>query len=194
MKFYLSMALALILGTLTTDAQHIHINYGVKGGLNFYNIHNDKNSQYDTKVGFHLGVLGHIHLNKQIAIQPEIVYSAEGAKYTSGGVETKINLGYINIPVMLQYMFENGFRLEAGPQIGFLVSSKSETGGVSSDTNGNTRSVDFSLGMGAGYIWSSGFGIDARYNLGLSNLNESSIVKSTNRGFQLGVFYQLGHK
>jgi hypothetical protein len=46
-----------------------------------------------------------------------------------------------------------------------------------------------------GYVHTaSGFGVDARYNLGLSNINESDAVKSTNRGVQVGVFYLFKHK
>ena len=93
-----------------------HVNLGVKGGMNLYNIHNDDNTNYDQITGYYFGLLGHIHLNSQWAIQPELVYSAQGAK-------NGYNLDYINVPVMLQYMFDNGFRLQAGPQLGFLVSS-----------------------------------------------------------------------
>ena len=57
------------------------------------------------------------------------------------------------------------------------------------------NSVDFALGGGIGYVNPpTGFGVDARYNLGLSNINKNGSVKSTNRGFQLGVFYLFNHK
>jgi hypothetical protein len=41
---------------------------------------------------------------------------------------------------------------------------------------------------------STGFGLDARYNHGLSNINKIDAVKSFNRGVQLGVFYIFGHQ
>lgn len=193
MKFYLSVALATTLFAGTANAQHVNI--GIKAGLNVYNINNNNNAEYDSKVGFHAGLIGHIHLAKQLALQPEIVYSAEGAKYTTAGVETKLNLGYINVPFMFQYMFDNGFRLQAGPQVGFLVSAKSKTGNTETDFKDNLKSVDFALGAGVGYVHPpSGFGVDARYNLGLSDINDNSSVKSTNRGFQLGVFYLFKHQ
>lgn len=193
MKVYLSVAVAAMLMTSTVNAQHVNI--GIKGGLNLYNINNDNNAEFDTKAGFHLGLLGHIHMSKQFALQPELVYSAQGAKLTSDGVETRVKLDYINVPVMFQYMFDNGFRLQAGPQLGFLINAKSETNNISIDIKDNLNTIDFALGAGVGYINPvSGFGVDARYNLGLSNINNNSTVKSTNRGFQLGVFYQFKHK
>jgi len=193
MKIYVSLAMALLLLTVNAGAQHVNV--GIKGGLNLYNIKNDNGAKYETKAGFNLGLIGHIHLDKQLALQPELVYSAQGAKYTTAGVETKLNLGYINIPVLFQYMFDNGFRIQAGPQVGFLVTAKSETGDVKTDVKDNLKAVDLGLGMGISYVNpATGFGIDGRYNLGLSNINENSSVKSTNRGFQLGVFYLFKHR
>ena len=193
MKFYLSVALAATMMTASVSAQKV--NLGVKGGLNVFNIHNDNGVEYDTKTGFNAGLLAHIHLAPQLALQPEVVYSAQGAKYTIANTESKLKLGYINVPVMFQYMFDNGFRLQAGPQVGFLINAESETNGASTDVKNNLKTVDFGLGAGIGYVHvPSGFGVDARYNLGLSNINENDAIKSTNRGVQVGVFYLFKHK
>lgn len=193
MKFYATTLLIAVLVTGAANAQHVNV--GIKGGLNLYNINNDNNSEYDTKIGAHGGLIGHIHFTRQFALQPEIMYSAQGAKYTVAGVETKIKLGYINIPVMFQYMFNNGFRLQAGPQLGFLVNAKSENNITKTDIKDNMNTVDFAVALGIGYIHTpSGFGLDARYNLGLSNINKNGSVKSANRGFQLGVFYLFKHR
>jgi hypothetical protein len=194
MKIYLTLAFAGILMTGAATAQHVNI--GLKAGANFYNVNNDPGPEYDGKTGFHAGLLGHIHLAPQLALQPEIVYSSQGAKYRNGsGVEEKYDLDYINVPVLLQYMFDNGFRLQAGPQVGFLLSAKTEAAGVEIDFKDETKTVDFGIGAGAGYVHvPSGFGVDVRYNLGLSNINEDDVVKSYNRGFQVGVFYLFKHK
>jgi hypothetical protein len=193
MKFIATMATAAILFTNAANAQNVNI--GIKGGLNVYNINNDNGAKYDDKVGFNVGLLGHIHLTKQLALQPELVYSTQGAKSTTAGIETKLNLGYINVPILLQYMFDNGFRLQAGPQIGFLTSAKAKTGSTEFDFKSSLKSVDVAIGAGLGYVHpASGLGLDARYNIGLSNINENSSVKSYNRGLQLGVFYLFNHK
>lgn len=193
MKFYFTVVLATILMTGSTFAQHANI--GFKVGLNSYNINRNSGSSYDSKLGLNIGMFGHIHLDKQLAFQPEIVYSSQGAKYTFLGTETTINLDYINVPLLFQYMFDNGFRLEVGPQIGFLASAKSKTNNSTTDIKSDIKAIDFSLGLGVGYVdTKSGFGVDARYNLGLSNINENSSTKATNAGFQFGIFYLLGHK
>ncbi len=194
MKFLIGLMTAILI-TGIASAQHGnsptgHINIGIKGGVNVYNVHNDNNIKYDPRIGFNFGLLGHIHLNNQFAIQPELVYSAQGAIQTVNNGTNKLNLDYINVPVLLQYMFDNGLRLQAGPQVGFLVSAKSNSIDVKNDMN----PIDLALSFGASYVFpETGWGIDARYNLGLSNINKNGTVNSTNRGFQLGIFYILGH-
>lgn len=193
---FLFVLMTAILMTGAVSAQNInapkgHVNIGIKGGLNVFNIHQDDNTSFDPRIGFNVGVLGHIHVAKQWALQPELQFSAQGAKSADGDVETKLN--YLNVPVLLQYMWDNGFRLQAGPQAGFLLSAKSEVNNTSTDIKDDLKPIDLGVSFGAGYIHpATGFGIDARYNLGLSDISESA-VKSTNRGFQVGVFYIFGH-
>jgi hypothetical protein len=199
MKFYVSMAVVAICFFSTVNAQqiskHKFVNIGLKGGLNIYNIINDNNVSNNSKAGVHAGLIGHIHFSRQIALQPEIVYSIQGAKYDVAGVTTKVNLGYINVPLMVQYMFDNGFRLQAGPQIGFLVNAKAKTNNTSTDIKSSFKKVDLALGAGIGYVEpSSGLGIDFSYNLGLTDISENTSFKSTNRGFQVGLFYLFQHK
>ncbi len=92
-------------------------------------------------------------------------------------------------------MFDNGFRLQAGPQIGFLASAKSKTNNTTTDIKSDIKGIDLGLAIGIGYINpKSGFGVDARYNLGLSNINVNTSSTSKNVGYQFGIFYLLGHK
>jgi hypothetical protein len=175
--------IVLTMITFNINAQHSSsprgfINLGIKGGVNMYNY---DNFGYDQLSGFHFGLLGHIHLNNPWAIQPELLYSNQGAKI---GDSNNI-LDYINIPVLLQYMYDNGFRLQAGPQLGILLRA---------DNRDAMNPIDFGLSIGASYVLpATGFGVDARYNHGITNINKNDAVVATNRGFQIGVFYIFGH-
>ncbi len=192
MKYFLISVFAFLLTAGSLSAQHN--NFGIKGGLNLYNIFNDDNNGFDQKAGFHLGIISHIHLGGQFALQPELVFSTQGAQYKANNVTTKLNLNYVNIPVLGQYMFDNGFRLQAGPQFGFLVGAKSETGSSSADVKSDFKGFDLSFGIGASYVHPpSGFGVDARYNFGLTPINKSG-SDSFNRGLQVGVFYLFNHR
>ncbi len=193
MKLHLIGAIAtmMIMGTATAQ----HNNFGIKGGLNVYSIYNDNNAATNSKVGFHLGLISHIHLANQFALQPELIFSTQGAQFTNDGTTTKLNLNYVNVPLLFQYMYDNGFRLQAGPQLGFLVNAKSETNATSTDVKNNYKGFELAFGIGASYIHPpTGFGVDARYNFGLNNINDSGSVNSYNRGLQVGVFYLFKHK
>ncbi len=172
----------------TANAQKAH--FGVKGGLNVSSLHFEDNTSYDSKIGLHAGLLAHIHASKVWAIQPEVFYSSEGAKTRVGNSDVKINLNYINVPVLLQYMFDNGVRLEGGPQIGFLVNAKTKTSNATVDNN-NFKSTAFSIPLGVGYLTTDGLGFDARYVFGLSNINENKNPTIQSNVFQFGIFYQF---
>lgn len=177
MKLLLTGFLFAIAITSTLQAQHVNI--GVKGGLNAYTING---GNFDPKLGVHVGLLGHIHLTEKFGLQPEINYSVQGAKF--GNSDNKLNLEYINVPILLQYMFNNGFRLQAGPQVGFLASANTIVGNTTTKVNDAFKGIDLGLGIGASYVHPpSGFGVDARYNLGMTNLSENSSLNYKNRGF-----------
>ena len=172
----------------TVKAQDVHL--GVKGGVNVSQLHFGGNVSSESKVGLNLGVLAHIHTSsKTWAIQPELFYSMEGAKNVNHSGVT-YNLNYFNVPVLLQYMFDNGFRLEGGPQIGFLLSANTKGGGVTVDNKG-FKSTAFSIPLGIGYLTSSGWGLDARYVFGLSDISDTRSGGTIQSNvFQLGLFYQ----
>ena len=186
----ISMFLCALSLTATIFAQQASI--GLKAGLNVSNL---KNSGYDmgSKLGFNGGLLAHIHLAPSLALQPEVVYSSQGAKYTVSGSEHQLSLNYINIPVQLQYMFSNGFRLQTGPQVGFLAGVKDKIGNSETGyfTSQDFKTVDFSWSAGLSYLSGSGLGVDGRYNFGISDINNTGGNEIKNNVFQLGLFYML---
>lgn len=166
--------------------------FGIKAGPNFSNILVKGGNSTDYLTGLHAGVLAHIHLSKTWALQPEVLYSGQGGQETAGSLTNKTRLNYLNIPVLLQYMFDNGFRLEAGPQVGFLVSAKNKSNGLESDVKGSFKSPDLSFPIGLGYLSNSGLGIDGRWVPGISDIQKSGNSRK-NSVFQLGLFYQFDH-
>src|ERR1700712_1581911 len=125
--------LTSFLFTLIASAQHSSqkATIGIKGGINLYNIDLPDNggAAFHNKIGFNAGLLAHIHLIPRLALQPEIVYSVQGTKGDGTVAKFNNNLNYLNVPVLLQFMFDNGFRLQAGPQVGFLLNAKQKIGG-----------------------------------------------------------------
>ena len=188
MKMIFLAFVALCL-TSATFAQR-HVEYGLKGGVNLANLKDDANANTDARTGWHIGGLAHIHLTRQFALQPELVYSSQGAEYPGNGYKLKLN--YLNIPILGQYMFGQGFRFQTGPQFGILTSSESKSGDTETDIDDGLNTFDFSWSFGTGYLSSTGLGVDLRYNHGVSNIAETS-PDLKNRVWQIGVFYQFKH-
>ncbi len=183
-------AFAFCIASFSAFSQSVH--WGLKGGVNISDIEADGPAILSSRVGFHGGGLAHIHMSDRFAIQPELLYSNQGADIDIS--DEKYKLGYINVPVMFQYMFKNGFRLQTGPQVGFLVKATRDDGNTETDIKDNLETVDFAWSAGLGYITKSRLGIDARYNFGITDIAESPGVKYQNRVFQIGLFYQFKHR
>lgn len=186
---------ALSMGVVLAQAQNgsAHTEFGVKAGVNIANVSVENSTNPDARASLYVGGLAHVHLSREFAIQPEVLYSSQGYKYTFNGVDYKIPINYITIPILAQYMFGEGFRIETGPQPGIMVSARSKSGGNSSDVKSTFKTFDLSWAFGLGYLTHSGFGIDARYNLGLTDINNSGGGSIKNRVFAAGVFYQFRH-
>ena len=88
---------------------------------------------------------------------------------------------------MGKYYLTKGFSLEAGPQIGFLLSAKNDK----TDVKDSFNTVDFGVNFGLGYKLDNGLNFGARYNLGLSDINNIDNSSNKNRigVFQLSVGY-----
>lgn len=193
MKHFLYTSIAFLLLMGVVQAQHVNI--GIKGGLSSYTVIGDNGNGYNPKLGYVAGLLGHIHINNSFAIQPEVVFSIQGTAYKIAGVDNRLQINYINIPLNFQYMFDNGFRLQAGPQLGILVSSNLESNNLNTDLKDNYNSTDIGLTAGISYVKpSTGFGIDFRYNHGITNINSTNVTNSYNRGLQLTLFYLFRHR
>ena len=190
MKKLFCIVATVLLSVLFVGAQQTH--FGLKAGVNIASVAIDGGDDYDSKAGLHIGGLAHIHITNHFALQPELVYSMQGGKDEDPDVKLKLN--YINVPLLAQYMTNDGFRLQTGPQLGFLVTAKSKVGDVEVDRDDDLSSLDFSWAFGVGYLFPSGFGLDARYNLGISNISDDESFEAKNRVFQFGVFYQFMHR
>jgi len=202
MKKVLLSAVA-VMAFMSVSAQETR--FGVKAGANLATFTGDVDDA-KSKVGFHVGGFAEIKLTDKFAIQPEILFSTQGAKSEESALgskaEYKSNLSYLNIPVMAKYYVAEKFSIEAGPQIGFLLSAKEKYefsgNGVSEsgeeDAKDFYKSIDFGVNFGAGYDFTENLSVGLRYNLGLSNIaetEEGSDAKVKNSVFSLSVGYKF---
>lgn len=185
-KIILLLSLAFI--SLESFSQ-IRADIGLKGGLNFAGLNSVNSSSlqttYSNRTGYHFGAYFMIKITK-FAIQPEILFSRQGQSYKIPSVSGDLtsNFDYINIPIMLKFYLVGGLNLQAGPQFGFLSSASGDVintvNGVATNTTSGAsltnfvKSSDVSLAVGAGWDLPFGLNITARYNIGLSDINQKT--------------------
>ena len=195
MKKLLLIGAIALSGASMVNAQKI----GAKAGVNIATIGGDVKDT-KSKVGFHVGLYAEWAIAEKFSIQPEVLYSAQGAEGKEDGVDLKMNLDYINIPVMFKYKATDKLSIEAGPQVGFLINSKfkaeSIEGDASMDAKDAFKKIDFSIGLGAGYDITEKFNVGVRYMAGVSNILESKFwgtddYKAHNNVFSLSVGYRF---
>lgn len=156
--------------------------FGVKGGFVSANYGSDANDG-DARSGFYLGGLVDFAISEKFHIQPELLYTMEG------NGEDEFDLNFVRIPVMGKFYVADAFSIQAGPQFGFVAG-----GGEAKDF---LKSFDFGLGLGVGYELETGLFFDARYNLGLSDLNDFPVgsgledAKITQNSFNVGLGYRF---
>ncbi len=182
MKKLLLVTAITILGLAHVNAQDVE--FGIKGGLNFATITGDNTSKNQTVTAFNFGAMAEIKISDKFSLQPELLYSGQGYD-TDIDTEGIIALNYLNIPVIAKYYVTKKLNLEAGPQIGFLLSTK----GGTKDYKDLFKTTDFGVNMGIGYKLDSGLNFGARYVLGLSNINDAGGTTNKNGVFQLSVGY-----
>lgn len=163
-----------------SNAQDSKLSFGMKAGVNFSSVSGVKGTDgKDAKgrTGFYVGGLAEYKISDKFSIQPEVLYSMEGAD--------KNSLDYIRIPVMAKYEVVENLSILAGPSFAFRIAAENAL------VEKSTKSSDFGLGFGAAYAFGNIF-VDARYNLGLSDIKDvpgGDAYKNNN--IQLGIGYKF---
>ena len=123
------------------------------------------------KVGLVAGAEFGYNLSEQFGLTAGLLYSMQGTKIKN--VDKGNNMDYLNIPVLANYYIIPGLAIKAGIQPGFLMSAKHD--GV--DIKDFYKGFDLSVPLGLSYEISD-FVIDARYNLGVSNIMDKDLSKA----------------
>lgn len=181
MKKFLCAVLFLIAGTV--PAQQFEL--GAKAGLNFANLTGDDVERLEGRTGFHLGLVAEHRVSERFSVQPEVLYSAQGA--TASGDRT-FKLDYVSIPLMGKIYILEGFSIEAGPQVAINVISKGEFGGEMEEIE-DIEIFEFGAGLGAGYQLPMNLFLQVRYVWGINPAWEFRGLK--NKIFQLSGGYKF---
>lgn len=187
-----SIVLALVMAAATSAiAQDQPAAVGVKGGVNFADLQFDTDAgdgNFDRRAGFVGGLFVIWPANRRVALQTEALFSQKGAKVDQDGIDGKIKLDYLDVPVLLRVssnpLVQTSFHAFAGPSFGIRVRAraKGDFEGETSDEDisDDIERLDMGLVVGAG-IDIGHLTIDGRYSWGLSDVFKDDEVKVKNR-------------
>nr|MBN2277654.1 PorT family protein [candidate division Zixibacteria bacterium] len=187
---------------------------GIKLGIGFAGINTDYDELdefLDSRVGFTGGAFMTYSLNRQFAVQPEILYVSKGAEKDLFFVSAEWSIDYLELPVLLKYdLVPDGKvnpNLFIGPAFALLLSSELRASSYSVDVTDVMKSMDVGLVFGGGIEYKR-ITFDVRYTLGLMGtvdaadewnelteaepgdyyyLESDPSVKNTNLSFMIGV-------
>ncbi len=167
--FFAALAVMLSFGM----AHALLPSFGIKGGVNLSNIYGTDADLLnpDMKLGGIGGAFVTLDL-VALKIQPELLYSQKGYKWSYYGASVTEHADYLEIPLLLKFSFGKIIvpSIYLGPSIGVLVSAKETYQSQSYDAKDLYNSNDFGLVFGAEVKTPAKVSVEARYNLGLSKV------------------------
>jgi hypothetical protein len=189
--------LAFLCIPLTSHAQGkpfvaptLKTSFGVKAGANLATIANQQENisfSPGMKADFHLGITANFHFGYRdegapvgtgwFGIQPELLYSRQGFAVDGEAV----SFDYLTVPVMAKLYVTEGFNIEAGPYLAYLLSlspSSTVIEGVQISLDALKGGMDMGVAFGMGYETKMGLTLGARYALGLSGMDANLLWKN----------------
>jgi hypothetical protein len=167
-----SILIGLFFFALSTNVQAQLVKFGVKAGVNYANFEGS-DIQTDAITSYHAGLVAEVKLTDGFSVQPELLYSTQGASYKNAGTEFKNELGYLSIPVLAKIHLNKTISLDLGPQASFLLSERNAF-----DVN-NAETFEFAAVGGLGINLTKNFFLQGRYVLGLTEVSKEAKTKNS---------------
>lgn len=204
MRKSIIVALLCFFGLTQVNAQ-VTFRPGVKAGVNFSHFtQTDRTDEkFTSKTDFYAGVYGALKLSKIYTLQPELIYTRQGAKrefFDANSVRRTetLDVSYLSIGIANKFTFQK-FNFHVGPTIDIKVNDShkdivANNGGSSYyDFNYNPYTgIDLAFFAGVGYDFTKNFGVEARIKKGIIPVNDN--WDYTNVVFQVGGTYTFDIK
>jgi hypothetical protein len=195
------LILFFLFAAFSVNAQRF--NGGVLVGLNASQIDGDSWAGF-YKAGLLAGAFVNTELRDDWSAQLEIKYSAKGAAPHKDHPDypQKVQLNYIDVPVLAAYEAVENLKLEAGLSVNFLFNSRYFNGTwyEGGELNGEPNSMETSILAGINYRFFYRFDINIRWNYSLfpirseysgSNYGEGAL---SNHVINFGLYFYIGQR
>lgn len=168
------LVLAALVGVLGATEARAQDRGGVRFGYNAATLTTEETG-FDpkTRSGFVVGLFGVLPVNSMFAVQPEFLYSQQGAKVEDGSDEATLKLDYVQVPVLARVRLGSNSpaHLLVGPSFGFRTRAETEFNGETMDFKDQVKGSE--VGFVTGVAVNAGmFVVDGRYTWGLTNISK----------------------
>lgn len=175
---------------------------GIRAGVNLASL---SNINADFKTDFYAGGILGINLGQRYTLQPELIYSRQGANNVLfSGEEAgepdrteNVTIQYLSLGVMNKFYLVDGFHALAGPSLDLKIGKNFPRIDFDDEDYGG---VDLGISLGLGYTLPIGLTFEGRFKTGmLDAFNNDYFLGlfddpddiSLNRVFQLGLSYSF---
>ncbi len=179
------LVLVFVMSSVVTAYSQAQVALGLKAGVNLSKVDEDAS---DNITAFNGGAFVLVKI-ANIGIQPEILFSQQGSKFSDVDYD-ELKTSYVLVPIMVKFYLVAGLNIQVGPQFGFLTAAEMD----GEDIKSNVDKSDLSANLGLGWDLPFGLTVDARYNLGLKDVNfdwDGAEGSFKSRVIQLSVGYKI---
>ena len=178
------LVLATVIGVLGVTEARAQDRGGVRLGYNAANLSTSE-AGIDPKVrsGLVVGLFGVVPVNGMFAVQPEVLYSQQGARVEDGSDKATLKIDYVQIPVLgrIRLGARSPAYLLVGPSFGFRTRADMTFNDQTESFKDDVKGSDVGLVTGIS-VYSGRFVVDGRYTWGLMNIDGTrDSAKTKNR-------------
>ncbi|MDF4204975.1 outer membrane beta-barrel protein [Maribacter sp. SA7] len=182
-EIILLLSLFIFFLSAKLNAQQSNTSYGIQAGMNYsrytprFPEPEVEGFRYAGIIGFYAGGFVNFEINEKLKIQPSLIFAFQGSKFIFENIKyrnvdfnfsAKVVESTIIIPVAVQNYLSKKFYIEAGPQIGYTISTRGTfDDGTASETIMNNDKLDFGFFAGMGYQLNKYFTLNSKYLIGI---------------------------
>lgn len=198
-KIILTIALALFAGAgaFAQDGIGLGLKAGVAGNW-IPGTYVDVGDDVLPNFGFYGGVYGFAEFSDTMFGQVELLYSRKGI-YTKSPLLGKYtrNLSYIQLPLLVGFkLHDDAVNIAFGPAFAYCVGNTVKAQTLNPSSASDVAPFNLSAIVQARYAITESFGVDLRFDVGLTRTFKSESAshpdKGHNSSIQLGVSYMFG--
>ena len=195
LRYTLLILLVLLLPRME-GLQAQDMSWGIKAGLNSSGVTTDNVLVVgnEPKLGWGIGLFSKTNkVGWGFTVEGNL--NTLGSKQRVGDESQKNTIGYLSLPLGLQYTLSNNISFNLGGYVSFRLwahrkASKTGVGEVVSNINENVTFVDYGPWASIGYRVESFF-FDLRYLRGIPNINKNATINA--KAFNYSIQFAIGY-